>query len=179
MRVMVLHNRYRNAGGEDAVVREEAELLRDRGNEVVLLEVEQDSATRNPVARAWDIATSVVWSRNSFDLVRQLCARVRPEVVHVHNFWMQYSPSVHAACHSAGVPTVQTLHNFRLLCANAIFLRDGKICEDCLGGVAWRGIAHRCYRDSYIASSAVVAMSAFNRWKGTWHNDVDAFCQCI
>ena len=88
---------------------------------------------------------------------------------------MRLSPSVHRACHDAGVPTVQTLHNFRLLCTNALFLRNGQICEDCLGKTPWRGVVRRCYRDSFLASAAVTRMIVSNRRRNSWGQDVDAF----
>ena len=31
------------------------------------------------------------------------------------------------------MPVVQTLHNFRMLCANALLFRDGVVCTDCVG----------------------------------------------
>jgi glycosyltransferase involved in cell wall biosynthesis len=71
---------------------------------------------------------------------------------------------------------VQTLHNFRLVCVNALLFRDGKPCEDCLGKmIPWRGVAHNCYRNSRAASVAVGAMLTAHRLLGTWRNAVDAY----
>jgi glycosyltransferase involved in cell wall biosynthesis len=71
---------------------------------------------------------------------------------------------------------VQTLHNFRLTCANALLFRDGKVCEDCLGRFApWPAIRRKCYRGSPAASAAVAAMLATHRALGTWQNAVDAY----
>ncbi len=116
-----------------------------------------------------------VWSQESYQYVLALCQETRPDVVHVHNFWMDLTPAAHAAAHDAGVPTVQTLHNYRLLCANGVFARDGKPCEDCLGKTPWRGVVRRCYRGSVAASAALVSMIVLNRRRGTWERDVDAF----
>jgi glycosyltransferase involved in cell wall biosynthesis len=88
---------------------------------------------------------------------------------------MRLSPAVHYACKEAGIATVQTLHNFRLLCVKADFLREGKICQDCLGHVPWRGVVRRCYRDSLAASAAVAGMISTHRVLRTWRTQVDAF----
>lgn len=61
------------------------------------------------------------------------------------------------------LPTVMTLHNFRLACLPATFLRAGRICEDCLRHVPWRGVAHGCYRDSRPASSALATSLTLHR----------------
>jgi len=88
---------------------------------------------------------------------------------------MSLTPSVHAAAQEAGAATVQTLHNFRLLCVNATFLRNGSVCQDCLGHSPLRGVLHRCYRGSGVASAAVARMIASNRRRGTWDRHVNAF----
>ena len=115
------------------------------------------------------------WSGKSYSRVRRLCEDSRPDIAQVQNFWLNLSPSAHRACQDANVPTVQTLRNFRLLCANALFLRDGQVCEDCLGKAPWRGVVRRCYRDSLLASAAVARMIVSNRRRDTWRRDVDAF----
>jgi glycosyltransferase involved in cell wall biosynthesis len=86
------------------------------------------------------------------------------------------SPSVYYACARRRVPVVQTLHNYRLVCPGATLLREGRVCQACLGkGVAWRAVAHACYRDSRPATAAVATMLATHRVFGTWQTKVDAY----
>lgn len=174
LHVLVLHNRYRQNGGEDAVVRSEIELLRSRSVKVTEFEMTNDTE-----GDGWkdlvQLGLSSSWSRFSHRRVKELCADVRPDIAHVHNFWVRLSPSVHYAFQESGIATVQTLHNFRLLCIKADFLRNGQVCQDCLGRSPWRGIVHRCYRDSVAASAAVAGMISTHRALGTWQTQVDAF----
>src|SRR5439155_5507214 len=175
MRVLMLHNRYRQQGGEDVVAQAEARLLRARGVEVRELTLDNDVTPDHLLQETFRMARNSAWSKSSYEYVRNVCEEFRPDVAHVHNFWMRLSPSVHVACRSAGVPTVQTLHNFRLLCTNGQFNRSGFTCEDCLGKIPWRGIVRRCYRESFVASAAVARMIVSNRIRGTWDSYVDAF----
>lgn len=115
------------------------------------------------------------WSHRWRQRVAGICDEWKPDVAHVHNFWMEISPSVHAGCGDAGVATVQTLHNYRLLCVNALLLRDGAPCTDCIGHAPWKGITRRCYHESFVASALVTRMIMSNRRRGTWQNHVDAF----
>src|SRR5262249_8455065 len=86
------------------------------------------------------------------------------------------SAAAYYAARAEDVSVVQTLHNFRLCCANALLFRQGEVCEACLGKAApWRGIVHRCYRDSRTASAAVAAMIAVHRTLGTWRSAVDVY----
>ena len=103
-------------------------------------------------------------------------ARFRPEVVHVHNFFPLLSPAIYEACREVGTPVVQTLHNYRLLCPNAVFFRGGRPCEDCLGrAVPWPGVLHGCYQGSRWATAPVAAMLAAHRLRGTWARRVRVF----
>jgi glycosyltransferase involved in cell wall biosynthesis len=101
--------------------------------------------------------------------------KVRPDIAHVHNTWFALTPSVIAALDAAGVPVVVTLHNYRLLCVNAALFRDDRPCEDCVGGLPWHGVRHRCYRGSAVASTAAATAIAANRALGTWHRRVRLF----
>jgi exopolysaccharide biosynthesis WecB/TagA/CpsF family protein len=175
MRVLIVHNRYRYAGGEDAVVRAESALLRGGGIDV--LEHQAVNEPEGPFRVLGDarLLLDSAWSARMFEEMRSLCARFQPDVVHVHNFWMKLTPAVHEAAHQSGAAVVQTLHNFRLLCANALLTRDGKPCTDCIGRLPWRGALHGCYRDSRVASAAAVRMIAGARRRGVWDHAVDAF----
>jgi glycosyltransferase involved in cell wall biosynthesis len=98
-----------------------------------------------------------------------------PDVAHVHNTWFTLSPSVIAALHRANVPVVMTLHNYRMVCVNALVFRDGHPCTDCVGRSPLPGVRHRCYRDSALQSAVAAATLSFNRARRTWVSSVDRF----
>jgi glycosyltransferase involved in cell wall biosynthesis len=56
-----------------------------------------------------------------------------------------------------------------------LLFRDGHPCEDCVGTHPWRGVRHRCYRGSAVASTAMATATAANRALGTWHRHVRLF----
>ena len=173
MRVLVVHNEYLYRGGEDAVRALETELLASRGHAV-----ETFVETNERVARLGQLetATRAVWSREAYREVRRRLRRGRHDVMHVHNFFPLVSPSAYYAARDEGVPVVQTLHNYRLLCLNSTFYRDGHVCEECLGKpVPWPGVVHRCYRGSRAGSAAVATMLTVHRAARTWSELVDVY----
>jgi glycosyltransferase involved in cell wall biosynthesis len=173
MKILMLHNRYLVRGGEDQITEAEAALLARHGHEVELLQEDNRRVEELGAART---ALRAVWSQESF---RRIAARLREgrfDVVHVQNFFPLWSPSVYYAASRCGVPLVQTLHNYRLICANAIFFRQNRICEECLGRFApWPGIVHACYRDSRAASSVMAAMIGLHKLAGTWRRRVSVY----
>ncbi len=171
MRILQVHTSYRQAGGEDAVVRDEAALLRAAGHDVVTYHVENPQA---PLPTAAALAGSV-WNPVAAGALGSAARHARADVAHVHNTWYALSPAVFRALRRAGVPVVATLHNYRLLCTNGLLYRDGRPCQDCVGTHAWRGVAHRCYRGSAPQSALVAGMLSVSRALGVWERDVDLF----
>jgi glycosyltransferase involved in cell wall biosynthesis len=172
MRVLFIHNRYLQAGGEDAVVRDEQRLLRERGVTVDLYERDNIDITELSKLK---FAVDTVWSRRSYREVGAILDQVRPHVVHCHNTFPLVSPSVYWAAGDRRIPVVQSLHNFRLVCPQAFLLRNDKPCEDCLGAMPWRGIVRRCYHGSAVQTAVIVGMIGVNRALGTYRNEVQRY----
>ena len=172
MRILIAHNAYQQKGGEDSVVASESALLSSRGNEVAMYTRHNDEITgMSRIA----LAGQTIWSSRTEADIAKWVADFRPDVIHVHNTLPLISPSLYHAADKAGVPVVQTLHNFRLFCPQAMFLRDGKVCEDCLGKLPWRGVVRGCYRSSMMQSAVVGGMLVLHRALGTYRNKVTRY----
>lgn len=173
MRILVIHNRYQIRGGEDECYEAEVSLLREMGHEVEVYEANNDRVAELGKLR---LAADTVWSKQAYQAVEHQLQKQRPDVVHVQNFFPLISPSVYYAAKAQNVPVVQTLHNYRLLCPNALFFRDGKVCEDCLGQIIpYPGVVHGCYRENKVATAGVATMLSVHRAMNTWTNMVDSY----
>ncbi len=177
MRILMLHNRYRIRGGEDSVFESERDMLRAAGHDVETWEKSNDDIRVAGFFAKLRLAVGTVWSRTSYREMRRRIGEFHPDVVHVHNFFPQFSPSVFWACAREGVPTVLTLHNYRLACLDGYLfrMRECRICEDCLGCLPLRGVWRRCYRDSLQASATLATMLVIHRAIGTWRRKVTRF----
>lgn len=173
LRVLMVHNRYQIRGGEDESFDAERNLLRSGGHEVECYvrdnrEIEGRSKLRT--------AADTVWSRGSRRDVEGILGRGGFDVMHVQNSFPLISPSIFGAARKAGVAVVQTLRNYRPFCVNGFLMREGQICELCLGeDIGWGGVRHGCYRGSRVASAVVTAANAFHRARATWIREVDRF----
>lgn len=175
--VLVVHNRYQERGGEDSVFESESALLEAHGHRVGRLVFDNRDLPAQPSAVAsLSLGLQTVWSRPGRRRLRQAIESFRPDVVHFHNTLPQVSPAAYAVCKAAGAAVVQTLHNYRLVCANGLLFRDGHPCEDCVGRpLALPALSHACYRGSRPQTAGVAAMLAFHHLRGTWEHDVDAY----
>ncbi len=172
LHVLVAHESYLQRGGEDRVVESEVALLRGNGHRVT--ELTRNNAELGDM-NALALLQQTFWSRQTTRAFEQLHAAEPIDVVHVHNTLPLISPSIYWAASRHRVPVVQTLHNFRLLCPQAMFLREGKVCEDCLGKLPWRGATRGCYRGSIADSAAMAGMLTFHRGIGTWQRRIQRY----
>jgi glycosyltransferase involved in cell wall biosynthesis len=171
VKILIVHNYYRQPGGEDESTKTEKRLLEADGHEVV------EFTCHNDAMRAGlGSAARSLWNRESYGALRRLILREQPHVAHFHNTFYVVSPSAYWAAAAEGLPVVHTLHNYRLLCCNGLLFRDGRPCEECVGRrIPWPGVAHACYRESASASLAVSAVTTLHRSIGTWRDRIDVY----
>ena len=172
--VLVIHNRYQQAGGEDTVVEAEIDLLRRAGHRVLRYERDNSEIAAYAAPRRASLLFTTSWSAQSYHAIRELIRRHRPQIAHCHNVLPLVSPSAYYACRAEGVPVVQTLHNYRLLCPAGTLFRQGQRCNGCAdhpNRSVWRG----CYRNSKPQTATVAAMVGCHRLAGTWTRVVGAY----
>jgi glycosyltransferase involved in cell wall biosynthesis len=174
-RVVVVHCRYQFRGGEDVVVENEVALLRRRGVEVALYELSNAAIEEMGFASRALLGVKTTWNGAAKRALRREIERFRANVVHFHNTFPLLSPAGYFAAREAGAKVVQTLHNYRLICANAQLLRRQAPCERCLRGRFFYGAVYRCYRDSLGASAATVLMQYTHHGLGTYRRAVDRY----
>lgn len=168
--VLLIHTHYQKLGGEDVVFSQEADLLERYGHQVFRLKFSNSELNNYP---KWKQAAVTIWNTDAYHRVRDAIQLFRPQLVHVHNTFPLASPAVIEAIKDEGLPVMMTLHNFRLICLNALLFRQGRFCEDCVGRLPIPGIFHKCYRGR-AESSVVAGMLAYHRWRGTW-KEIDRY----
>lgn len=178
MKILVAHNFYQRPGGEDAACRAEIRLLRGAGHEVIEYMRHNDEIRASSFFERAGLGWRTSWSPRSSRELNDILAAESPDVAHFHNTFPLISPSAYYACRAAGVPVVQTLHNYRLLCPGGNLFRDGRVCEDCVSHSVLHSIAHGCYRQSRMATSAVAGMLVLHGLVRTWVKQVDLFLVC-
>lgn len=176
MKILLVHNYYQSSApsGEDIVFNNERKLLEGGGHEVITYERHSDHIGASAGQRI-SVSLQATWSSKTYRDLIDLIDQHRPDVAHFHNTFPMVSPSAYRACQASSVPVVQTLHNYRLICPGALLLRNGRPCEDCIGGSLLPAVVHGCYRGSRAASAVVSCMLQIHRWRGTYHTEVDRY----
>ena len=167
MRILIAHSAYLAGpvSGENRVAEDEATLLREAGHDVATW---TPAPSEGGPARLLQTGARAIWSRQATGTIAELVRRHRSQVVHVHNLFPMLSPAAIRAARREGAAVVMTLHNYRLLCLPATFLRDDRTCELCLGHIPWRGVRYRCFRGSVAGSAALATSLTLHRGLGTF-----------
>ncbi len=171
MKLLQIYNQYRSQfNGEESVVEATAELIERHGGSARLMTRSSRDIGSSVVARTRAFFSGI-YSREAYHSMEQLLAEDRPDIVHAHNLYPLFSPSVLVACKRAGVPVVMSVHNQQLTCPRADHLYQGSICEKCVGGGEVNCVLRNC-RQNIFESVAYAARSAFARKMRLFHDNV-------
>lgn len=156
LKILIVHNYYQIPGGEDTVVANELKMLEDHGHEVFFYSRHNSELKELSKIEKLLLPISTVFNFRTYWEIKRIIKEREVDIVHVHNTLNLISPSVYYAAFVCGVPVVQTIHNFRLLCPGATFFRNGAVCEECLNKGLLCAVKHKCYRESRVQTLACV-----------------------
>lgn len=175
MKILQVHNIYIGKTGEEAVVEEERNVLEKNGHEVIQFIKDNSELGAYSKLHRLKMYLSLHSSKVMAVELKALIALKKPDVCHVHNTFPLITPVVYRVCKSMGVPVVQTLHNYKMVCTNSLLFREGQVCENCLNKSLYNSIKYKCYRDSYLATAAQASVIQHHRNRGTWDHLIDKY----
>lgn len=176
MKILFVHNKYlQSAGGEDATVSSEISLLTSKGHDVHVLYFTNEQFSGG-VLNKLSAGLQAIYNRASRRKLRMALIDFKPDIIHVHNFFFDASPAVFFEASRQRIPVVATVQNFRLICVNALLLRQQQLCELCVQKFfPVYGVKYACYHDSIVQSMLVGSISAVHKLLGTWKKRIDQF----
>jgi glycosyltransferase involved in cell wall biosynthesis len=181
MKILFIHNFYQSSApsGEDIVFKNEVELLKKNGINVVTYEKYNDEIKEYGFFGKFTLPFKNIWSVETYRELKLLIKKEKPDIAHFHNIWYLISPFAYYACKEEGIPVIQTLHNYRIFCTSGLLFRNNKICEECITGNKFKiiknSLKYGCYRNSRIYSLPIAFAEYFHWIKQTWINKVDAY----
>jgi len=179
MRVLGVNKFAYRRGGAEAVFLETGSMLRERGHEWAYFSMRHpdnpgdpapaylvSEVEYNPDKFRWNqvwTALQTVYSWKARRAFRRALLDFRPDVVHFHNVYHHLTPSILSLCHAYGVPSVMTLHDYKVVCPSYMLLSGGRPCERCAGGAYYQCMLQRCHKDSWAKSAVVCAETYLHR----------------
>lgn len=175
MKILILHNYYRDQGGEEAVVSSEAELLKRNGHEVLFFKLSNQDLFKGNIFKKLSHFFNIIWSRKSYREVRKIIKEEKPDIVHIHNVFFLMSVSVYYACRDENAVVVQSLHNYRFLCPMAVLYRNGRVCRECLDKGLLMSIKNKCVKKSKLWAAAMLCILKFHYKNNTFKKLINTY----
>jgi len=177
MRILIAHNYYGDhvADGEGNVFKAEAQMLASQGHTVKTFSRTNAEVNSYSISQKIKALWNLSWSTDSYERISKEIKSFQPDIMHVHNYFFQLSPSIFKAAKDHGIPTVVSCHNYAIATPCALYLRNGKTCEKCVNKNPWRLIWHRCYNNCLLRSLSRYRMYYSSRKKYNWTDYIDGF----
>jgi len=166
-RVLMVHNFYQIGGGEHTVFENEKRLLTDHGHYVTEYTRDNEELNHSLLKKLLLPFTTVFSWKTYREIKKEICSE-QINLVHCHNTFPLISPSVYYAARRCKIPVIQTIHNFRFICANGVLSRDGMPCMACVKYGLRCALCNRCYRNSRLQTFVLVNMLWIHRLLGTY-----------
>ncbi len=174
IRVLFVHNYYQFRGGEDEMADLDTKLLEKNGHDVFFFWKHNKEINNYSPTEKISLVLKPTFSLQIYFKILKIISEFRPDVIHINNFFPLISPSVIYAGLRKKVPVVMSLHDFRLICANGLLLRNSKICEKCFDSPIF-SLIYGCYRNSRTQTFPVYLMISLHKVLDTWSKGISAF----
>ncbi len=172
MKILMIDKFYFVKGGAERYFFELSDILRANGHEVIPfsmkheenfdteyekyfvnnIEYNLDGVFRK-AASSFKIFGRMVYSTEAKRKIEKLINATKPDIAHLHMIDHQISPSILDVFDKYGIPVLQTVHQYKLVCPNYRLYNMYKkeICEKCLNGHYFHPVLEKCHKDSRLA----------------------------
>ena len=184
MKILMVNKFFYIKGGSETYYFALKRLLESKGHEVIDFSMKDEKNFESPYAdyfvEAVDYngpsgakakiraARNIIYSREARDKFEKLVKDTKPDVVHLHIFQHQLSPSILDVCKKYNLPVVYTAHDLKMLCLNYVMMTHGRICEKCKGGHYLNCARQKCVKDSFFKSMINVCEGYLHKWRKSY-----------
>ena len=150
-KILIIHNKYRNIGGEDTSVANEVNFLKDF-YEIEILYFENNIT--NFISQFFYFVKGS--NNKSKKIISKKIDEFKPDLVYVHNTWFKASVSIFDELKNRKIQTIVKLHNFRYYCSRNFLqinhIRNKESCAACGMKFKKTKIFNKYFEESLIKS---------------------------
>jgi len=169
MKILIIHTKYQQPGGEDTTVLQENLFLSEHYEVDTLF-----FQNKKGFIGFFQFFCSI-WNISAAFKIKRAVIKFKPDIVHVHNWHFASGPVIIRICNRFKVPVVMTIQNFRLLCPSALLSIDNELFTESLTQkFPWTAVRKGAYRNSISQTFWLAFVIWFHKKIGTW-NKVDKY----
>lgn len=168
MKILIVNKFLYPKGGDAIAALNTAELLSKRGDEVSFWGMDDPKNSAFKYARYFvsnidfnyklrlrdriKISVNLLYSQEAKSKIKKVLALEKPDLVHLHNFAHQISPSILHVLKKSKIPAVMTMHDYKLVCPTYSMLLNNRSCEKCRKNKFFNCFLNKCTKQSYSKS---------------------------
>ena len=192
MKILLVNKFFHPAGGPETLLFDSMEKLKSLGHEVIPFSMEHPRNLKTKYEKyfvtnvdynnhsrlPWNMVKStfrIIFNFEAKKKMGQLIKDTKPDIAHLHNIYHQLSPSILLPLKKYNIPVVMSLHDFKLVCPNYTFLRDGQVCEECEGKHFYKAIKYKCVKGSYLKSTISAVEMYLHKLFKIYESNIDLF----
>ena len=196
MKILMVDKFYFVKGGAERYLFELSKILEARGHRIIPFAMNHpmnfpssyaeffvdrvDYTPSSPWTRVWMSFVALprmIYSFQARNRLERLIRRTKPDIAHLHMIDHQLSPSILHVLKRYGIPVVQTVHQYKLVCPNYRLynMRTHRICEKCLDRRYYHPILERCHMDSALAGCMLAIETVSHKAMKIYERHVDLF----
>jgi glycosyltransferase involved in cell wall biosynthesis len=172
---LLIHNFYKQSGGEQIVFENQVRGFQQFNHKVVIYSRNNSEIDEYDLSKKISLFFSAYSSKKTIKEIYSIIDKYHIKVAIIQNVFPLISPSVYKALKSRGVIIVQAVYNYRFICPSAELYTQGKICERCVNGNYLNAIIHQCYQESHLISAWYATIIGVNRFLKRFSKDIDIF----
>lgn len=119
---------------------------------------------------------SIVYSRDNRRKIGLILDAFRPDIVHLHNYNFQLTPSILPEIKRRGIKIVYTAHDSQLACPyhRLYNFQNNTLCEKCVEGSFIHCVQERCFEGSLLKSAIGTLESYLYHGLNFYNNYIDS-----
>ena len=184
MRILLVNKFHYIVGGSETYYFALKRLLEEKGHTVIEFSMKDDRNLPSDYEKYFvdnidynnnmslgkkiDAAASIIYSRDAKKKFEKIVLDTKPDIIHLHLFQHQISPSILDVIKKYNIPTVYTAHELKMICPNYKMLNHGKVCEECKDGQYWHCFKNRCVKESLSKSMVNTIESYVHKWRKSY-----------
>lgn len=179
MKVLNISQSFEMKGGSDVYFRSLSELLRLHGLQVEEFASTPENSEVYPTAIDFEKpglkeVAKFIYNPEAKQKLGALLGRTSFDVAHLHIYYGKLTASILAPLKDRGIPIIQTLHEYKVVCPTYKLYDGRNVCLECKNNRFYKCFLKKCNRNSYVRSALSVLESYVSLWMGS-QDKIDHF----
>jgi rRNA maturation endonuclease Nob1 len=154
-KILVIHTKYRNQGGEDVAVKNEVETL---SKSFIVETLYYENSELSILSDLIAFLTNHNYKSNK--LLRERIEKFQPDIAIVHNTWFKANLGIFKVLKKSNIKTFLKIHNFRYICTSSFqqeaHIFENNFCQACGMDYKKNRIFNKYFANSYIKSLLMI-----------------------